>query len=249
MISHVLWNRDDMQQDFLNPFLTPLRKLKHRIAPRKDGHSKQTATEVLFEHVAPYTLCETDRLSSLLHLGEHLNAQGIEGDFVECGTYKGGAAAILSKCLTEHRHLWLYDSFEGLPATSERDGEDAKDWIGKCVGSIEDVQDVMTLVGTQPHCYTIRKGWFHQSFQEPLPEKVALLHCDADWYDSVTIVLDTFYQVIAEGGCIILDDFGYWEGCREAFYDFCRKYDERPLIERIGSTQAYWIKGKRHNRT
>jgi O-methyltransferase len=81
-----------------------------------------------------------------------------------------------------------------------------------------------------------------------LPERVALLHCDADWYDSVHIVLRTFYPLIPPGGCVILDDFGYWEGCREAFYDFCLQRGEKPLLERLEADQAYWIKGKTHNR-
>jgi O-methyltransferase len=60
--------------------------------------------------------------------------------------------------------------------------------------------------------------------------------------------LDNFYKLIPEGGCIVLDDFGYWEGCREAFYDFCLKNNEKPLLERVGTTQAYWIKGRMNNR-
>jgi O-methyltransferase len=47
---------------------------------------------------------------------------------------------------------------------------------------------------------------------------------------------------------VILDDFGFWEGCREAFYDFCHQRQEKPLIERVESDQAFWIKGRNHNR-
>jgi O-methyltransferase len=183
-------------------------------------------TRNLLNKIQPYTMCTEERLLNLIKLANYVNSQGIEGDFVECGTYKGGTAALLSKYMNENRHLWIYDSFEGMPSTSDKDGEEAKKWVGECVGSVENVKKIMKLVSTPSEKFTIKKGW----------------------YDSVALVLDTFYELVTIGGCVILDDFGYWEGCREAFYDFCMKNDEKPLIERVGNTQAFWIKGLFHNR-
>ncbi|HEY9673864.1 MAG TPA: TylF/MycF/NovP-related O-methyltransferase [Waterburya sp.] len=205
-------------------------------------------TRNLLRKIQPYTMCTEERLHNLIRLANYVNSEGIEGDFVECGTCKGGTAALLSKYMNESRHLWIYDSFEGMPSTSAKDGEEAKKWVGECVGSVEDVIKIMKLVSTTNEKFTIKKGWFDQTFKENKPKKIALLHCDADWYDSVTLVLDTFYELVTRGGCIILDDFGYWEGCREAFYDFCIKTDEKPLLERVGNTQAFWIKGLVNNR-
>jgi O-methyltransferase len=205
-------------------------------------------TRNLLNKIQPYTMCTEERLLNLIKLANYVNSQGIEGDFVECGTYKGGTAALLSKYMNENRHLWIYDSFEGMPSTSDKDGEEAKKWVGECVGSVENVKKIMKLVSTPSEKFTIKKGWFNQTFKENKPKKISLLHCDADWYDSVALVLDTFYELVTIGGCVILDDFGYWEGCREAFYDFCMKNDEKPLIERVGNTQAFWIKGLFHNR-
>lgn len=202
----------------------------------------------ILEKVKPYTLCTEARLKNLIRLATYLQDGGIPGDFVECGTARGGSAALLSRYLGQNRHLWLYDSFAGMPPTTEKDGEDAKQWIGKCVGTVADIHEVMDCVGTNPTDYIIRKGWFEETFQQELPQQVALLHCDADWYDSVTLVLETFYPLIPVGGCVILDDFGYWEGCREAFYDFCARHQEKPLLERIEQDQAYWIKGRTNNR-
>jgi O-methyltransferase len=60
--------------------------------------------------------------------------------------------------------------------------------------------------------------------------------------------LNTFYDLVPDGGIIILDDFGHWEGCREAFYDFIAQRKLKPLLERFGHTQAFWIKERIHNR-
>ena len=149
--------------------------------------------------------------------------------------------------LTE-RILYYTKRIFAVHEVKGKDGVGAKKWIGKCVGSIEDVKKVMNMVSTSKESYSIKKGWFRQTFRDKLPERVALLHCDVDWYESVTIVLETFYKLIPDGGCVVLDDFGYWEGCREAFYDFCFRRELKPLLERVETDQAFWIKGKTHNR-
>lgn len=192
------------------------------------------------------TYCNLETLKSLANLASRLDQGPVEGDIVECGTYKGGSAAVISQ--HSKRHLWLYDSFEGLPAPSELDGSEAVEWTGKCYGRETDVIDVMNRVGTPPSQYTIVKGWFSDTFKRPLPKKIALLHCDADWYDSVFLCLETFYPLMDDGAVVVLDDFGAWEGCREAYYDFCCKHNVKPLLERVDSCQAFWEKGKGSNR-
>jgi O-methyltransferase len=146
------------------------------------------------------------------------------------------------------RRLWIYDSFQGMPLTEDTDGEEAKFWVGRCSGSTEEVLKILEATSAQPGEYNICEGWFQETFRQELPDRVALLHCDADWYRSVTLSLETFYPLLSDGGVVILDDFGYWEGCRLAFYDFCEKFRVRPLLERVGNSQAYWIKGKNHRR-
>jgi len=219
-------------------------RLKQKIKERPLFHSDES----IINQVGPYTFCSKDKLRSLIKLGNYINSQKIPGDLVECGTCKGGSAAVISRYLGKDRHLWLYDSFEGMPETSNKDGEKAKEYVGKGVASEEDVCEVLKLVGTNLDQVTIKKGFFHHSFTEKTPEKIAFLHCDADWYESVILVLRTFYHLIPDGGVIVLDDFGYWEGCREAFYDFCKEYNIKPLVERVSSDQLFWYKGKISNR-
>jgi O-methyltransferase len=202
----------------------------------------------LFAKVKQHTFARPAKLQNLRRLAQALNNKGVPGDLVECGTYKGGSAAVLGTTLTAARHLWLFDSFQGMPNTSKHDGPDAGQYVGQGVASESDVVNVLTDVGVLAGEYTIRKGWFADSFKRELPAQVALLHCDADWYESVLLVLETFYFRVPDGGCVVLDDFGYWEGCREAFYAFCGRHQIQPLLERFGPDQAWWIKGKTNNR-
>jgi len=93
-----------------------------------------------------------------------------------------------------------------------------------------------------------RKGLFATTMaHEPLPEHVALLHADCDWFDSVLLTLRTFYPLVANGGYVILDDWCHWEGCRKAFYIFCEETGETPLLERSGRYSVYWQKGRISN--
>jgi O-methyltransferase len=211
--------------------------------------SQQSLSPELIQALADYTLCTPNRLNNLWRLAQYMDIHQVEGDIVECGTYKGGTAAALASTMADNqRHLWLYDSFAGMPETTEKDGVEASHWVGSCVAAQADVEAALALVGLPRDRYTLRPGWFSQTFQQPLPDKIALLHCDADWYASVTEVLETLYDRISEGGCIVFDDFGFWEGCREAVFDFCRQRRIAPLLERVGPDQAFWIKGRTHNR-
>jgi O-methyltransferase len=177
-----------------------------------------------------------------------INHRGLEGDVVECGSYKGGAGAVLRAGMGAGRKLWIYDSFQGAPEASEQNGDEAKKWAGSWAASVDDVLEILAATGATREEFVIREEWFQDTFKQALPKQVALLHCDADWYESVTLVLETSYALMPDGAFIVLDDFGHWEGCRLTFYDFCEKYAERPLLERVGYSQAFWIKEKGHNR-
>jgi len=221
--------------------LSKLRSQLNAVASRR-GIEKE------IDRVSPYTFCSREKLRSLIARCDYLNWHHVPGDFVECGTCRGGSAAILSRRLPENRKLWLYDSFEGMPESSDKDGAEARKFVGEGKANVEEVRQLVESSGTPENRLIIRQGLFHDTFKQPLADKVALLHCDADWYESVMLVLETFYPHVAVGGIIILDDFGYWEGCREAFYDYCSRNDIKPLVERVSTDQLFWYKDKQSNR-
>ncbi len=201
------------------------------------------------EQINSYSMSGFPVLKKLYRLGQDIVNREIPGDFVECGVCNGGSAAAIACAMRDTgRQVWLYDSFEGLPSPKPIDGSDADEYFGKCVGAEETVREAMGILDFPEDKYIIRKGWFEDTFKAPLPQAVSLLHIDADWYDSVMLSLNTFYDLVPDGGIIILDDFGHWEGCREAFYDFIAQRKLKPLLERFGHTQAFWIKERIHNR-
>lgn len=94
---------------------------------------------------------------------------------------------------------------------------------------------------TYVHFY---KGWFKNTM--PAASKhiqtIAILRIDADWYDSVYICLHYLYPKVVKGGYIIIDDYGYYEGCTKAVKDYFAKHHIRKRIINIDSGCAYVMK-------
>lgn len=173
--------------------------------------------------VEPFTLVGPERIRSLYNLARRIEIDGIQGDVVECGVCNGGTAAILAHFATRSsldRMLWLFDSFEGMPETTEKDGEEARECVGKTVGNVENVIQVLRLVGADLRRVQIVKGWFHDTFHSVPIQRIALLNIDSDWYESVRLCLEKFYDAVVPGGFISIDDYGHWPGCRQAVDEF-----------------------------
>jgi O-methyltransferase len=181
--------------------------------------------------VAPYTMVPTPRLRTLWKLSHRVSAEHLEGAFVECGSYNGGTGAILAHAAARSgRMVWLFDSFEGMPEPGAEDGERAKAWVGECLGQEAMVREVLTRVDVQPDRVRIVKGWFQDTLGPSPTGPIALLHLDADWYDSTKTILEQFYDRVRPGGYLVLDDYGQWPGCRRALDEFLASQEERPRL-------------------
>jgi O-methyltransferase len=163
------------------------------------------------------------RLKALDYLVHQIDGLNVPGDVVECGTCNGGSAAILARVACRSplgRHTWLLDSFAGLPPAGPLDGPRAGEYTGLCHGSTDRVRQVLHRVSVPESAVTLLPGWFQDTLPHFQVERIALLHIDADWYDSVLLCLDHLFDRVCPGGFVVLDDFGYWEGCRNAWQEF-----------------------------
>jgi O-methyltransferase len=195
-----------------------------------------------YSTVLPYTMVGLRRLRSLRRLATEVIERGIPGDVVECGTCNGGSAAILAGVVTRAappRRLWLLDSFQGLPPSGPLDGEEARQWAGLNRGSATSALEVLRKVGADLAQVRIVPGWFDQTLPSLEVGAISLLHVDADWYESVTEVLEALYDRVSPGGFVIFDDYGYWQGCSAAWRDFsARRRIGIPLVD-IDGTGAF----------
>jgi O-methyltransferase len=208
-----------------------------------------TERQTIFTRLSTCSCMDTRSLEKLCALSLDVAQRKIPGDIVECGVYNGGSAGALVLPMEDDRTLWLYDSFEGLPAPHPTlDHTDAEPYTGQCKGNVSTALSVIQSTGFGG-VINVREGWFKDTFLDnPAPHKIAILHIDADWYEGTIRSLYNFYNFVSPGGIVILDDFGHWEGCRRAFYEFCADWKVQPLLERYGHTVAWWQKDKENNR-
>lgn len=171
----------------------------------------------------------------------------IPGAIVECGTWRGGMIAGIADLLNRtdsSRIYYLFDSFEGLPPPTEKDGTEAFDWVedkessnyhDNCSAEIDFAIRAMRMTNVANSNYKIIKGWF----SETLPtyesgQPIALLRLDGDWYDSIMECLVNLYPYVAKDGLIILDDYYRWDGCAKALHDYL---SVNKLTDRIRQTK------------
>ncbi len=118
--------------------------------------------------------------------------------------------------------MYLFDSFEGLPPPGERDGRLAHERYQKgwCAGSEAEVLKLFDRLRISRARLHVVAGWFSDSLRSVSTGDIALLHIDADWYESVKLCLSHFYDLVQPGGFVVLDDYGRWEGCTRAANEF-----------------------------
>ncbi len=174
----------------------------------------------------------------------------IEGDVVECGTWRGGMIAGVAVYNNEKdKNYYLFDSFEGLPDAKEIDGKSAIDWqknkdgafyFDNCTADESQAIKAMNISGAK---YIIEKGWFDETLQKNTSiEKISILRLDGDWYDSTMVCLDFLFDKVTKGGVIIIDDYYAWDGCSRATHDYLSKHKLSNRIQQFNNTVCYIIK-------
>ena len=201
-----------------------------------------------------------ERIASLCNAVNYLVKNKVEGDFVECGVWRGGStmAAIdtLIKAGDKSREIYLYDTFEGMSEPTELDkistGTGANELMETsdkndatsvwCYSALEEVQqNVGTLKYPASKVHYV-KGKVEDSIPGTIPQKIALLRLDTDWYESTAHELKHLYPLLVPGGVIIIDDYGHWEGARKAVDEYIEAEKLPLLLNRIDYTGRIGIK-------
>lgn len=212
-----------------------------------------------------YTTSSIERMYALYKATQYVVSNRIQGDIVECGVYKGGSSMICAltlKMLKEtQRNIYLYDTYAGMPAPTEKDidykGEKAIDQWNRLqksssnkwrfaslleVCDIEDVKNAMYLTKYPREHLLFVKGKVEDTVPNTIPEKVALLRLDTVWYESTYHELKHLLPRLSPNGVLILDDYGHQRGVREAVDKYIRENAVEILLNRIDYTGRIGIK-------
>jgi O-methyltransferase len=216
------------------------------------------ADREIVERVAPFTLTGLDRRASLLGAVEHITRHRIAGDIVECGVWRGGsmmavALALLARGDTQ-RHLYLYDTFQGMsePTAADRShgGESAQEQLARtargegvwCEAGIADVQANLWSTGYPRERIHFVQGKVEDTIPATLPAQVALLRLDTDWYESTRHELQHLYPRLQAHGVLIIDDYGHWQGARQAVDEYFAGRGAEHFLHRVDYTARLLLK-------
>ena len=173
---------------------------------------------------------------------------GIPGNIVECGAYKGGSSAKFSiAAAITSRRLIIFDSFEGLPPHSENHqinifGEEADIPSGSYSGTLEEVSNTIEMYGDIGSC-DFKKGWFKDTLPE-FSSPIASVYLDVDLASSTKLCLKYLYPQLVKGGVLYSQD-GHFPRVIDVFNDDRFWENEvgcpKPFIEGLGKKKLIKI--------
>jgi O-methyltransferase len=214
----------------------------------------------IIERVSPYTITSPERIYTLIQSVQYILRSEVKGDFLECGVYKGGsmmtiALTLMAEGVTD-RDLYLFDTFDMVPVPDARDiniyGKPALEWFSEnnCFevslksvnASVVNVKQNMAMTGYPMERMHFIEGLVENTIPEKAPKSVALLRLDTDWYQSTIHELTNLYPNVTPKGIVIVDDYGYYTGAREAVDEYFQKNNMMPFLHRIDDTGRLIIK-------
>ena len=192
----------------------------------------------------------------------------IDGSLVECGVQSGKHEKIWIECLNRYnmeRDIYLFDTFTGLPMPGEKDYNcPGVNWLPTtndvlnvwnsyatdsnvnkwCYAPLEEVKNNLEGLGynnSKLH-YIVGNVMETLNNNTNIPEQIALLRLDTDWYDSSKFELVKLYPKVVKGGLIILDDYWFWNGQHQATNEYFEEIGIKPDFLRVNSQTACIIK-------
>lgn len=216
----------DQSLRWLRPFLpAKLQPLLRSV--RKRWERRQLNLDEPFRTVYPFTQATFARQRNLVRLGGIIEAERIPGAIVECGVLDGGMSALMAYATAASgREVHMFDSWQGLPNTTEEDGQASDKWQGNVVGSPRRVTRVMKQLHIEPQRLHFHAGWFQDTFPHVSIPEIAILHIDCDFYDPTKLCLDTWFPKVVSGGFVQFDDYDAFIGCRKAADEFLSAHSE-----------------------
>jgi O-methyltransferase len=206
-------------------------------------------------------MTSAERLWSLLNAVRYVTQESVPGDLVECGVWRGGSVMAMARELTAlgfaDRRIWLYDTFAGMTLPTYRDveagsGKSAQSMLDAtpigdgnnvwCSAGRAEVEANLRATKFPMEQFTIVEGDICTTVHEWAPDSIALLRLDTDWYESTRVELEVLYPKLVVGGVCILDDYGHWDGARQAVDEYFEAHGPRPYMHAIDYSGRVFVK-------
>jgi len=213
--------------------------------------------EKIYLKCKDYTQTSLPRIYSLQKAVEYIERGNIKGSFVECGVWKGGSCMVMAYSLKKKsRKIYLYDTFTGMTEPGKSDvftyiDFDAKnEWKKKQrkgynlwnYASLKEVKNNMDTTKYPKEKVIFIKGKVEDTIPEIIPNKIALLRIDTDWYKSTKHCLEYLYPKLVKGGVIIFDDYGHIKGAKKAIDEYFNENNINIFLNRVDDGYRIGVK-------
>ncbi len=228
-------------------------------APTNQFPEMEAWERVIVDMISPYTMTTVERQWALISALKYVHMKGIAGDIVECGVWKGGnliLAGLVGEKLGSRRRIWAFDTYGGMSKPTEFDkanegsvaaenefNEQQRDGYNAwCYSPLDEVSANLKRCGLELSNYNFVKGKCEETLAcaENIPDQIAVLRLDTDWYESTRKELEILFPRLAQYGVLIVDDYGHWGGARKAVDEYFK--DQPVLMNRIDYTGRLILK-------
>jgi O-methyltransferase len=207
------------------------------------GEARQVRSAGMDWPLQGLTMVGLGRLDDLQSCVETVVREAIEGHMIEAGAWRGGAGILMRATLDslgDGRTVYVADSFQGFPAADERDpdvaGLGAFDFLAV---PLEEVRDSFARFGCERGVEFV-PGFFEETLSGLAGRRWSLIRLDGDTYGPTRETLRWLYPGLSVGGYLIVDDYGSFEGCREAVEEFRSEHGIEEPLEKVDSTCVRW---------
>lgn len=213
----------------------------------------------ILEAVRPFTMTTNENLKVLIDAIRYVSAHRLPGAMVECGVWRGGSSMAIALTLLEggdnSRDLYLYDTFTGMNQPEDVDrfpdgtpahvefertkiSSDTSTW---CSATLDDVTANLRTINYPMDRIRFVKGKVEDTIPGVVPDQIALLRLDTDWYASTRHELEHLFHRLVPHGVLIVDDYGYWAGARKAVDEFIQRQNLRLYLHRADQSSRVII--------
>lgn len=212
-------------------------------------YSEEERTQGAIRPSQADTMVGLKRLDNIQSCVETVLRDGVPGDLIETGVWRGGSCIFMRAVLAAHgandRRVFVADSFEGLPppdAGKYPEDKGDRHHVERCLAvSQEQVAGNFKKYGLLDDQVVFLKGWFKDTLPGAPIHSLAVLRLDGDMYESTMDALNSLYAKLSKGGFCIVDDYAL-PGCRRAVEDYRKQHGIQDPIIPIDWTGAYWRK-------
>ena len=193
------------------------------------------------------TMLGLARLDDLQACVEAVVHDGVQGDVIEAGCWRGGASMLIRATLNSlgetARTVWVADSFQGFPVGSNGSAHPgltadlaAFDFLAV---PVEEVGDNFARFGLGDGVRFV-EGFFEDTLPGLRGGSWSIARLDGDTYQATKVALESLYDGLAVGGYLIVDDYLSVDECRAAVDEFRAARGITEPIEAVDWSSVRW---------